>query len=904
MNALVSLAARLVPDDWRAAVLRDLEDEAADRHGRVWICWQILRVGTRARLSFGGDAMRADLFEAWRALCAAPAIAIVAVLSIAFGIGANTAIFSVLDSLVLKTLPVRAPEQLFLLGHGNPWWTNPLWEQIRARQHTLFGGAFAYGSGRFALTTRGPSAMIDGAYVSGDMFDVLGLTPARGRFFTDADDRRGGGPAGPVVVVSHDFWQQHFHGSDDVVGQHVRIAHVPFTIVGVAPRDFSGFEKGQAPQVFVPLGAEPLIRGSESTLDSRLSWWLRIVVRLEPGQSTQAATAALQDVQPRIRAATLPPPDVPAAQVALYLRGPFSLSPAARGGRPVAGGRLVTPLTAMLVVVGLVLLVACVNVANLLLARAAARRQELSVRLALGSSRGRLARQLVMESLLLSTTGGILGFALAQVGSRLLVRGLAPGTTLFLDLAIDWRVFAFAAAITLVTTIVFSVGPLLAATRVTPAEAITSDGRRLVGDRSAGRRSLLVVAQVALSLVPVAAAGLFIHSFAALVNAPLGVTSNPVLRAAVSVANIAPSDRQALFDRVQQAAAAVPGVSRTAISLVAPLRGEGWNSLVEITDDATARRDVPRSDFDGPGNGIPGGSATRPRPDISWINGVTPGWFDVYGMHMVIGRDFTADDRVDAPHVAIVNETFRRTFFGGRSPLGRSVSGGLDGRPFAKVPFTIVGVVSDAAYRSIREGMVPTVYVPLAQATAPGAWTSFTPVMSIAAARPPATGLRRDLAEALARVGPGATLLPPALDDAIRGATAPERTVAVLSGLFGALALFLAAIGVYGVTSYAVDRRRAELGVRMTLGANASDVVGLVLGRVGWLIVFGVVAGAALAFWAARFVSASLLFGVDARDTQAFIGAAVVLGAVGVFAGWLPARRAARIDPTQVLRES
>lgn len=883
MNTLVSLAARLVPGDWRAAVLRDLEDEAADAHGRVWICWQILRVGVRARVSFVGETMRADLFEAWRALGAAPVVAVVAIVSIAFGAGANTAIFSVLDSLVLKALPVRAPEQLFLLDHGTSWWTAPQWTQIRARQDTLFGGAFAYGRRRFDLATDGPAAMIDGAYVSGDMFDVLGLTPARGRFFTDADDRRDGGPSGPVAVVSYDFWRQHLHGSDDIIGRRVRIAHVPFTIVGVAPRNFSGFEKGQAAQVFVPLATESLIGDTQSALDSRLSWWLRIVVRLKPGQSTEAATAALRDVQPSIRAATLPPAASPAAQVAQYLRSPFSLSSASSGGRPI-GGALITPLTALLVVVGLVLLVTCLNIANLLLARAAARRQEFRVRLALGSSRGRLARQLVTEGVLLATTGGLLGFALAQAGSRWLVRGLAPATTLFVDLSIDWRVFAFAAAITLITTVAFSLGPVLAATRVTPGEALMDDGRRLLGDRGASARHLLVVAQVALSLVPVAAAWLFIHSFSALVSTPLGVTSNPVLQAAVSVAHVAPSDRQALFDRVQRVAGAVPGVRRTAISLVAPLRGEGWNSSIEVADDERARRDVPRL-------------------ELSWLNGITPGWFDVYGLHVVGGRDFTADDRADAPPVAIVNETFGRRFFRGRHPLGRFVSGGLDGRPFAKVPFTIVGVVSDAAYRSVREGMVPTVYVPLTQATGPGSWVSFTPVMSIAAEATPLTRLTRDLAETFARVAPGVTLLPPTLDDEIRGATAPERTVAVFSGLFGALALLLAAIGVYGVTSYAVDRRRAELGMRMTLGANAGDVIGLVLGRVGWLISAGVVAGCALAFWGARFVSSSLLFGIEARDTRPLIGATITLGAVGMFAGWLSAQRAARIDPTQVLRE-
>ncbi len=821
-----------------------------------------------------------DIRDAFRALRATPVVTIVAVLSLALGIGANTAIFSILDSLLIRTLPVKEPQHLAVLGHGNAAgdtaWTNPIWEQVRAHRD-LVGDAFAWSAGRMNLSQTAQTEYVDGIFASGRFFDALGVQAILGRTFGEADDARGGGPDGPVAVISYRFWQSRFGGAADVVGRALTFDHVTYTIIGVTPPEFFGVDVGRTFDIAVPIGTEPLVRGKDSSLDARSNWWLSIMIRTKPGQSFEAAAAALRGIQQQIRDATMPP-QYREQDKKEYLQEALVLTPAATGTSGLRD-RYQKPLVTIMVVVSLVLLIACANIANLLLARAMARRHEMSVRLALGASRARLTRLLLTESLLLSGCGALLGTFVAYWGSRLLLRQLSTSTnTVFLGIGIDWRMLGFTALVAVTTALLFGTAPALRASRVQPNEALKQQGRGVIGDSRFSLGNLLVVVQVALSLVLVVAAGLFMRTFSSLAHLDLGFDRNPILVANVGIlrTGLEPARRPDLYERLRQAAASVPGVRMAAASAVTPVSGSSWQYGVERIDD---RLVLPEKD-----RGV-------------YVNVVSPGWFQTYGTRLLAGRDFTDRDGRNARQVVIVNETFARKFFNGQNPVGHRLrQPEFPNRP--AVDQEIVGYVQDAVYRSLRMAVPPTMYVPLPQQQV------MPPSISIsvrAAGGSPAL-LTHSLMSALTSVNPNITLTFRPLAEQVNNALVQERVIAMLSGFFGGLALLLAALGLYGVTSYAVNRRKTELGIRLALGAAPAGVIRLVLRRVAVLVAGGVIVGGAASLVAAKYV-ATLLYGLQPRDPVTFASAAAILCTIGALAGWLPARRASRIDPARVLRE-
>jgi predicted permease len=816
------------------------------------------------------DELTEDLRNGVRQIAWNPGFTAIAVLTLALGIGANTALFSIFNSLILRPLPVRDPASLALLTDGS--WSYPIWNEIKMRETELFNGAFAWSPQRFDLSAGGQTEPVDGAYVSGRLFEVLGVTGIRGRMLSPADD--GGAQAdGPVAVISHRLWQQRFAGAQDIVGRQLTVQRIPFTIVGVMPPGFFGADVGRMTDVMLPFAAEPLIRGPESQLTGKGSWWLEIMVRLKQGQSLDQGSAALRVIQTRI------------TEGASNQLKPFTLVTAATGTSSLRS-RFATPLLAMVVAVGLVLLVACANIASLMLARTLARRREFSVRLALGSSRGRIARLLFTESLIVAFAGAAVGLVFSWWSSALLVQQLSTWqNTVSLDLALDWRVLVFTAALACLSALIAGVAPALGLNSVGPGEALKSSDRGIAGDSRFSVRGMLVVLQIAVSFALVIAAGLFLRTFASLDRLPLGFEAEPLLVAELNLqaGGGMPQERGVRVERLRDAAAAVPGVRSASVSSTRLLTGGGWSTgIIGIGDGPMVRLRAA---------GLP----------FLWLNATTPGWFETMGTPLRSGRDFDADDRIGSPRVAIVNEAFVRHYLRGRPALGQRVRLGFDALGFdAKTPHEIVGVVGDAVYTTPREGMLPTMYVPMAQRKPSEFWP--TVLLTVNAAPSARTTVERRAAEALRKADPKIASTFGTFDQLVEATVTQERLIALVSAFFGGLALLLAAVGLYGVVAHAVRARQREIGLRIALGANTSSILHLVFARVGVLIASGLALGLAGSLWAARFLEA-LLFQLAPRDPVTFGGAAAVLVAVGIVAAWIPAHRAARLDPVTVLRE-
>lgn len=825
-----------------------------------------------------------DFRDAVRALRKSPLLSAAAILSLTLGIGANTAIFSILNSLLLKPLPVRDPGSLIALGSDTPGedaaMTYPIWRELRERQ--VLSDLFVWAPDRLTGSIEGNPQSFEAVWVSGRFFDVLGLPLSAGRAFGEADDRRGGGTTGPVAVISYKAANRLFGGPAAAIGRTVVFERVPFTIVGVTRSGFNGLNIGSDVDVIVPLETEPML----NRIPSRTSrWpWLHVTARLLPGTTLDSATAAMRAAQPGIREATMP--DFSRAEDREnYLRKPWTMRSAATGSSRLRS-RYQSALVTLLSISGLVLLVACVNIAHLQLARAGSRRYEFGVRMALGAPRLRIVRLELVESLLLSAIGAAIGLVLAQWAGSVVVAQLSTwASTAFLDLTPDWRVLSITIIATVVTTVLFGTVPAMRAARVDPVATLNTQ-RRGVSTSGLGVTSdILVVAQVALALVLVVGAALFVRSFATLVYRDLGFDRARVLTAVVDVRGsaTAPADRPALYERIRQAVATVPGVDSAATSMATPLGSAGVRFTREVQEAGNPT-------FEG-------------KEVIVLMAPVSPDWFHTFGTRLIAGRDITSADRATAPKVAVINEAFAHRHFPGTNPIGRTMMVGQEASD--RQPVEIVGVVQDAAFTSVRDPIAPTFYMPFAQALEPALIKSF-PSMSLsirsAAGIPPAR-LASSIAATIERVDGAATVSFQTLTETLSVYYIRERLLALLSGYFGVFALLLGAIGVYGVTAHAVSRRRTEIGIRMAIGASAPAVVRLVIARVALLGGLGVVAGSILSLWGSRLIQA-LLFDTQPRDPAILATSIVALLLATASAAWIPARRAARIDPAVVLRES
>jgi putative ABC transport system permease protein len=825
-----------------------------------------------------------DIRLALRSLRTTPLVTAAAVLSLALGIGANTAIFSLVDSLILRPLAVADPQRLAIVSAGtaHPDRSNfnyAALEQIRTRV-TAFDDAVAYSNccGKATVRIGGVPQVVDRFFVTGNFFSTLGVSALLGRLFEPADDAPAGHPNGPTAVVSYRFWRDSLGGGVAAVGAPIDIDGVSVTVVGVVPPDFIGIEVGRPFDVALPVKTQPLIFPTTAFPDDAI--WLNIMVRLRRGTSIADGAAALRAAQPAIRNASLPR-EFPAE----YLKDPFVLQPAGAGTSTLRE-RFERPLLAVLVVVAVVLLIASANIANLLLARSAARRHEFSVRLALGASRWRLARQLLAESGLLAGSGAISGIVCGRWATGLLVSQLSTSTTpVVLNLALDWRVLAFTIATTVATAIAFGILPAVRATRTTPMRVLREHGGTAAPDRgfAGGWSRGLIVGQVALSLLLVTATGLFMRSFARLAEAPLGLDRDRSLLITLTAPTVGGNDRNAFYHRLVKAAAAVPGVASAGGSLNPPIAGTLIGDVV-VSDPGV----MPRGDAE----------------VVSQYTDVTPGALAAYGTSIRAGRDFDDHDSGSAPGVMIVNDAFVRRFFPGRNLVGVPLALTYRGALLGDVPMgtkTVVGIAADAVYRSIRTPMRPTIYVPMAQETGPILNVFF--FIAVRSAGGPPALLTRRLASALRTVNGDLTMTFRPFTTLVDESLAQDRLLATLSGFFGALALLLAALGVYGVTAGAVALRHREIGIRMALGARRSSVVRLVLSRVTGLIGIGVIIGATVALWTMQFVS-SLLYGLQPRDPVTLVAAILILAGIGVAAGAVPAWRASAMDPADVLRES
>ena len=868
------VAKGMTPEEARYAALRELggieqiKEECRDMRRVNWL-----------------ENILQDVRYGLRQSRRSPGFAAVAVLTLALGIGANTAIFSLIDAVMWRMLPVKNPQQLVLLSwdqtkpvQGGPAYsgdrTHTLsysgFKRLR-RQNDIFASVMGFvPADGVTVNIDGQPSVAGGEMVSGNYFAGLGVSPFLGRVLTDADEEQ----AARVTVVGYGYWTREFGRDPAVIGKTIALGGEPFSIVGVAPPEFFGVQPGRVADFWIPLielsGVGPWGGDSHTAFTTKRWWWLMIVARLKPNVSHSQARAAL-DVwlqQTLTDEGDVAPADAPAFSA--------GLDPASRG-LDYLRREFSEPLLILMGVVGLVLLIACANIAALLLARAEGRRREIAMRLALGASRARLIRQLLTESLLLATAGGICGMALAGWGARILLRLMSGGPSLPLEVHPNLAVGSFAVAVSMLTGILFGLAPALGATRLSLAPALKENVRGALAGRGATRwrlGRLLVIAQVAFSLLLVMGAGLFVRTLMNLEHQDLGFNPRGVLLFGVSAKQSGYRGLRELklYDEILQRVLALPGVGGASLSFHPLLSGE-WE-----TRWVTAE----------------GGQSEPGQYLLTGLNNVGPNFFRTMRIRLLLGRDIGAQDTDTSRPVAVVNESLARKLFGSLNPLGRRFT--FDQVFDPKRAVEIVGVVQDAKYANMRDEPPSTAYVPFSQRV--GLGSTYFEVRT--AGDPPL--LIPSVRRAVAEVDRSLALSPvKTQDQQIDEALVQERLIARLASFFGTLALALAAIGLYGTMAYTVGRRTNEIGVRVALGASRKQILKMVLRDAFALVLIGMLLGLPLALAAGRLV-ASQLYGLKASDPLTLSAAMGLLVAVASLAAYLPARRASKVDPMVALR--
>jgi predicted permease len=827
------------------------------------------------------EALRADLVYAIRTLRRTPLFTAVAIASLALGLGANTAIFTLLDQILLRPLPVKNPRELVLLDSVGPnfgmiagsyAFSYPMYKDIQERSQVFSNLAGRYGI-PLTIQTGRESEKVDGELVTGNFFETLGVKPAIGRLLTPEDDKTPGGH--PVVVLGYNFWRRQFGGDPGVLGRTIRVNGSTMSVIGIAEPNFDGVQVGRSPAIYLPVMMKKQATPTWDDLDKRRTMWLQLIGRLKPGAKRDQAAASLQPLYRQIREAELK--EIPFANDADFSKRFTSTELALKDGSkgvPELQGEVRTPLWVLMGMVGLVLLVACANVANLLLARAAGRQKEIAVRLALGAGRWDLLRQLMVESLLLSALGGLAGLLVA--GWTLdVIMGILPAELgrSTLSTSMDWRVLAFSFALSVLTGILFGLAPAMQSLRPDVAPTLKQQGSNLAGGWGALRsRKVLVVAQVSLSLLLLVGAGLFTQSLANLRRLDPGFrTENLVsFKVDAALAGYSPERTRQIYKSMLDRIESIPGVKSASLAENTLLGGDYMMITVKV-------------------QGYDAKQSENLNPQV---NGVGPGFFAAMGIPLIAGREIRPDDVFGGPKVAVVNQSFARYFFKDDNPIGRRFRFGRGDT----YDIEIVGVVRDGKYNSLRDQPIRYVYVPLMQSEAPGQVTFYVRTMQ---EQPMILGTVRKEAASLA---PGIALFSPkSVKVQVDESLAQERLVAFLCAMFGAMATLLAAIGLYGVMAFSVARRTREFGIRIALGAERLLLVRMVAREVALLVALGIVAGLPFALLMGRYVR-SQLFGLSPQDPFTLAASAAVLLAAAMAAGCVPALRASRVDPLVALR--